>query len=128
MEGIETAMTSRTGLPLFLLITGLGACATAAVPSQNAEGPAAAIRSAEEVGAARVPEAALRLQLAKEQLDRARTMTSADERPEAARMLMRSEADAELALALARSSAARREAQKAKEKAKNMEGTVKWVR
>jgi hypothetical protein len=120
-------MTSRTHWPLFLLIAGVGACATA-VPHQNAEGPAAAIRSAEEVGAARVPEAALRLQLAKEQLERARAMTAQDERPQAARLLMRSQADAELALALARSSAARAEAQKAKDKMKNMEGTDKWVR
>jgi hypothetical protein len=120
-------MTSRTGLPLFLLLTGLGACATT-VPHQNAEASAAAIRAAEEVGAARVPEAALRLQLAKEQLERARTMTSEEQRPGAARMLMRSQADAELALVLARSSAARTEAEKAKEKARNMEGTVKWVR
>jgi hypothetical protein len=118
-------MTSRTGLPLFLLFAGIGACATAAVPHQNAEGPAAAIRSAEEVGAARVPEAALRLQLAREQLERARMMTDEDDQPAAARLLMRSEADAELALALARSSAARTEAEKAKEKARNMEGTVK---
>lgn len=117
-------MSSRTGLPLFLLITGLGACATV-VPHQNAEAPAAAIRSAEEVGAARVPEAALRLQLAKEQLERARMMTAREDQPQAARMLMRSQADAELALALARSSAASAAAGKAKEKAGKIEGTVK---
>jgi hypothetical protein len=126
-EGMGSDMTPRTGWPVFLLIAGLGACATV-VPHQNAEGPAAAIRSAEEVGAARVPEAALRLQLAKEQLERARTMTSEEEQPRAARMLMRSQADAELALALARSSVAHAEAEKAKEKTKNMEGTAKWVR
>ncbi len=117
-------MTSRTGLIVFSLLTGLGACATTAYP-QNTEGPSAAIRSAEELGAARVPEAALRLQLAKEQLERARTMTAEEQRPDAARMLMRSQADAELALALARSSAARADAQKAKEKVRTMEGTVR---
>jgi hypothetical protein len=120
-------MTSRVGFSLLFLTTGLGACAMAMQP-QNAEAPAAAIRSAEEVGAARVPEAALRLQLAKEQLERARTMTSEEERPGAVRMLMRSQADAELALALARSSTARLEAEKAKEKTRNIQGTVKGVR
>jgi hypothetical protein len=114
-------MISRAGFPLLLLIVGAGACATA-VPLQNLEGPSAAIRSAEEVGAARVPEAALRLQLAKEQLERARTMTAQEERPAAVRMLQRSQADAELALALARSNTARAEAVKARDKAKNIEG------
>jgi hypothetical protein len=117
-------MASRTGLIFFSLLAGLGACATAAYPP-NTEGPAAAIRSAEELGADRVPEAALRLQLAKEQLERARTMTAEEERPVAARMLLRSQADAELAVALARSSAARADAQKAKEKVRTMEGTVR---
>ncbi len=113
---------------MFLLFTGLGACATTVPQQQNAEGPAAAIRSAEEVGADRVPQAALRLQLAKEQLEHARTMTSDEQRPEAARMLMRSQADAELALALARSSLARAEANKAKEKAMKIQGTDRWMR
>jgi hypothetical protein len=115
-------MTSRAAFSLLLLSAGLGACATVGQP-QNAEAQAAAIRSAEEVGAARVPEAALRLQLAKDQLERARTMTSEEQRPEAARMLMRSQADAELALALARSSTARAEADKAKERASSVRDT-----
>jgi hypothetical protein len=117
-------MTPRTGLSLFLLITGVGACATTVQP-QNAEGPAAAIRAAEEVGADRVPEAALRLQLAKEQLGRAKTMTSDHQQAGAARLMMRSQADAELAVALARSTAARAAAQKAQEKAKNIQSTVR---
>jgi hypothetical protein len=117
-------MTSRAAISLFSLIIGVGACATA-VPLQNLEGPAVAIRSAELVGAAGVPEAALRLQLAQEQLERARTMTAQDEQPAAARMLLRSQADAELAMALARSSTARAEAQKARDRARSVEGTVR---
>ena len=117
-------MTSRTGLSLFLLVTGLGACATAAPPVAP-EGPAAAIRAAEEVGATRVPEAALRLQLAKEQFERAKAMTSSDDEPAASRLLMRSQADAELALALARSTAAEAAAQKATDEAKSIQGTVR---
>jgi hypothetical protein len=106
------------------LITGVGACATTVQP-ENAEGAAAAIRAAEEVGADRVPEAALRLQLAKEQLERAKTMTSDHQQASAARLRMRSQADAELAVALARSTAARVAAQKAQEKDRKSQSTVK---
>jgi hypothetical protein len=116
-------MTSPIGLSLVLLGLGLGACATAAAP-MNAEEPAAAIRAAEEVGAEKVPPAALRLQLAREKFDRARTMTSEEQRPGAARMLMCSKADAELARALARSSLAKAEAEKAKEKTRNLQSPV----
>jgi hypothetical protein len=110
-------MTSRTGLTLLLLAGGLPACAGTIHP--NIEGPAAAIRAAEEVGAPAVPEAALPLQLAKEQLERAKTMTSENQQPSAERLLLRSQADAELALAIARSTHARSAAQKATDKARN---------
>ena len=107
-----------------MVLTGLGACATTA-PPRNVEGPASAIRAAEEVGAARVPEAALRLQLAREALEQARGMTSETQQLAAERLLMRSQADAELALALARSTAARAAAQKAIDRNKGMERAVK---
>jgi ActR/RegA family two-component response regulator len=86
-------MTSRIGLSLFLLAAGLGACASAA-PPMNAEGPGAAIRAAEEVGADKIPEAALRLQLAKEQLERAKSMTSENQKDGARRLMMSSQVDA----------------------------------
>jgi hypothetical protein len=117
-------MTSRKGLSLVLLLAGLGACAGAA-PPMNAEGPGAAIRAAEEVGADKIPEAALRLQLAKEQLERAKSMTSDNQQEGAHRLMMRSQADAELALALARSNQARASAEKAKEKTRNLPNTVR---
>jgi phage terminase large subunit-like protein len=116
-------MTPRIGL-IVLSIAAAGACGTTVQP-QNAEGPAAAIRAAEEVGAERVPEAALRLQLAKEQLERAKTMTSERQQGGAALLMMRSQADAELAVALARSTAARQAAHKAQEKTRNLQNTVR---
>jgi len=112
---------SRLSLVL-LLVAGMGGCATAVSP-QNLESTAASIRAAEEVGATKVPEAALRLQLAKEQLQRAKMMTAKQQQPAANRLVMRSSADAELALALARNSAARAAAKKATERNLNIQGS-----
>jgi len=72
------------------------------VPSLGAEDSAGAIRAAEEVGGAHSPEAALHLELAKEQFEHARHLTKADDRPEATRLLLRARADADLSLALTR--------------------------
>jgi hypothetical protein len=103
----ERRMIHKKRLVMMGLGLGLGggACATSAVVN-NTDGPAAAIRAAEEVGATKVPAASLHLQLAKEQLARAQTMTGASDRTRAALLLERSQADAELALALTRNQAA----------------------
>ena len=101
-----------------------GACATTnnvnAVPSLGAEDSAGAIRAAEEVGAAHNPEAALHLQLAKEQFEHARKLTSAEDRPRATRLLLRARADADLSLALTREGTSKVEAQAALDKAKTL--------
>jgi hypothetical protein len=125
MKGNNKLMISRSRLSLLLLVVGLGACATTVVPQQNLEGAVAAIRAAEEVGADKVPAAALRLQLAKEQLERAKSMASENEQPAAQRLMLRSQADAELALALARNTAARSAATQATEKTKNLQSAAK---
>jgi hypothetical protein len=115
-------MISPSRLSPLVLIAGFAACATV---QQSVEGPAAAIRAAEEMGAAGVPEAALPLQLAKEQLERAKTMTSENEQPAAKRLLMCSQVDAELALALARSTEASSAARKATARTRSIENTVR---
>ncbi len=75
------------------------------MPTERLQSSAAAIRAAEEVGADRVPEAQLHLQLAKEQSDRAKKMIdNGGDRDEAKLVLARAESDANLALALARTS------------------------
>jgi hypothetical protein len=107
-----------------------GACATTdsapvvAVPSLGAEDSSGAIRAAEELGAARSPEAALHLQLAKEQFEHARKLTSADDRATSTRLLLRARADADLALALTRENSSKLEAQAALEKAKTMNDSL----
>jgi hypothetical protein len=93
----------------------LASCATAAT-SERTESSAASIRAAQEVGASNVPQAALHLQLAREQSERAGELIQAggsDDREQAEWLLMRAQADAELALALAREDTDRSAAQQA---------------
>lgn len=71
------------------------------------------IRAAEEVGAAQLPQASLHLQLAKEELDLANKLSEKDEKEKAASMLMRADADAELAIMLSHGDAEKVEAEKA---------------
>jgi hypothetical protein len=99
-----------------IVITG---CA-GEVPTERLQASASAIRAAEEVGASRVPQAQLHLQLAKEQCDRAKVMIDKGDREEAALVLTRAEADANLAVALARSAQEQYQAQVAVDKVNNL--------
>lgn len=80
------------------------------------EASTSGIRAAEELGAAEVPKASLHLQMAKEELALARGLASKGEKKEAASMLLRAEADSELAVALSREDAERTEAMSAVER------------
>ncbi len=71
-------------------------------PLLRTEASTSGIRAAEEVGAAGVPQASLHLLLAKEELEKAIEFSKNDERKKAESMLLRSEVDAELAVALSR--------------------------
>ena len=83
-------------------------CATN--PALRTESSTSGIRAAEEVGAENVPRAALHLQLAKEELERARALAASGEKDRASSLLLRAEADAELAVALSREDAEKSEA------------------
>jgi hypothetical protein len=93
-------------------------CATP--PPLKTEASTSGIRAAEEVGAAKVPQASLHLQLAKEELEQANALAKKDERAKAASMLLRAQADAELAVMLSHGDAERLEAEKAVAKAKQL--------
>ena len=118
-------MKTRLWIPIAAFVFQ-GACATTnatpvvEVPSLGAEDSSGAIRAAEEVGAAHSPEAALHLELAKEQFEHARKLTSADDRPTATRLLLRARADADLSLALTREQTSKLDAQAALEKVKTL--------
>jgi len=108
---------SKIGILVFavaIVATAIAAgCASAPI---NTEASTSGIRAAEEVGAGKVPQASLHLQLAKEELELARVLAAKDEKEEAASMLLRAEADAELAVSLAHEDAERLEAEKAMER------------
>lgn len=84
------------------------------------EASTSGIRAAEEVGAAEVPKASLHLQMAKEELEQAKKLSSQGEREKAVSMLMRAEADAELAVALSRESAEKSDAREAIERVRKL--------
>lgn len=109
----RTAVIAKTltlALPLAGLLVG---CRSAPPPVERMEASSAAIRAASEIGATHVPEAALHLQLAKEEAEQAKVMVRRGERKAAVGLLMRAEADAELAVALSRENSAKSEAQQA---------------
>jgi hypothetical protein len=91
--------------------TIVAGCASA--PPLRTEASASGIRAAEEVGADKVPQASLHLQLAKEELENAKALAAKNQKGMAVSMLSRSEADAELAVALSREDAEKAEARAA---------------
>lgn len=114
-------MTIRAAL-ITLSISFVAACASSGnAVNEKAESSSASIRAAEEVGAKHTPQAALHLQLAKEQFEHAQAMKDPDDKAAADRLLLRAQADADLALALARTEAEKAEASAAVDKVKQLQ-------
>lgn len=102
-----------TAFVLFtILIVG---CGTSPVVV-NKEASVSAIRAAEEVGAATISNASLYLQLAKEELEKAKVFEANGNKEQSESMLARAQADAELAVALSRSEVDKTESAKALER------------
>jgi len=115
MKKIPTAL-----FVMFLLVGAMAfGCGGSAV-TVNDEAPSAAIRAAEEVGAANVPEATLYLQLAKEGLQQARAFAASGDMEEAQSKLRRAQADAELALTLSHKASDKKDAQDALDKVQKL--------
>jgi outer membrane murein-binding lipoprotein Lpp len=100
-------------------ITIVAGCASA--PLRTEEASTSGIRAAEEAGAAKVPQASLHLQLAKEENEHAQKFIKEGDAPHAEGQLMRAQADAELALALAREAPMQVEAQQEADKARSLQ-------
>ena len=103
---------SKIGIMVFAVAAVAAAivagCA-ANVPLRT-EASTSGIRAAEEAGAAKVPQASLHLQLAKEELAQAKELAAKGKKEKAASMLLRAEADAELAVVLSHEDAEKTEA------------------
>ena len=107
-------------LAVFVLFTIVIAGCGSSPASINKEASTSAIRAAQEVGASEVPNAALYLQLAKEGLEKAQTLAEKGEKEEAESMLMRAQADAELAIVLSHGDADKTEATEALDRVKKL--------
>jgi pyridoxal biosynthesis lyase PdxS len=75
-------------------------CAHEPAPTQQLAGAMAAVRAAEEAGAANVPEAELHMKLAQEQIKQSEQLIAHDEGGKAQDKIMRAHNDAELALSI----------------------------
>jgi len=95
---------------------GLAACASAPVPTQQLVDSRADTRAAEEVGAKQNPQAALHLQLAYEGIDKANKLIANGDNERARYVLLRADADAQLALAESKEVNTRNSAMQAQQK------------
>lgn len=114
----------RTKLLTFLMLAGGVGCATAQLPTEKLVSTEGGIQSAEQLGAAKIPEASLYLQYAKEQVAAASALIKDGKSERAAVVLERADADAQLAVALAKEAPLRSAAQQALEQVKSMKGGV----
>ena len=111
---------------LWTPLLGIGFLAIAAgcaagVSNEKIAATDSSIRAAEELGAPKVPEASLHLQLAKEENEHAQKFLKDGDSKHAEGQLMRAQADAELALALAREAPMQREAQQETDRARSLQ-------
>jgi hypothetical protein len=111
----------------FSMVAGalaLSACGSSAVPRDQLTMAQAAVKGAEVGGAADEPKAALHLKLAREEIAKATALINDGENEEAARMIARAQADADLSLALSKQAAARRETLEAKEQIEQIKENI----
>jgi hypothetical protein len=101
----------------------VAACASSPVPADRLAKSTAAIRSAHEVGAERVPNAALHLKVANEELQLAKHLISDGDNSRAEYVLLRAQVDADTALQLARENQARADAQRTVEEVQRVKNS-----
>ena len=112
---------SKIGIILIAVaVASTGIIAGCANAPLRTEASTSGISAAEEAGAAKVPQASLHLLLAKEELESAKKLSAKGEKEQADSMLMRAEADAELAVSLSHQDAEKSEAMEAVERARQL--------
>ena len=100
-------------IPCAVLLLVGSACASVPPPTEKMTTAEAAIRGASELGAPKVPRAGLHLQLAQEQVDKAKRLMQDGYHAKAGLALQRAQADAELAIAISKENTAIEEAKEA---------------
>ena len=100
-------------------------CSEGIPPIEQLASTQGAIRAAEEAGAAKEPQGELHVKLAHEQLDRAKALMDKDDNEEAARLLARANADAEVARAYARKQASLLQVDEAQKQVDKVKGASK---
>jgi hypothetical protein len=100
------------------------ACASFPPPTESLANAIASVRGAEEVGAADVPEAALQLQLAREEITKARALMAQGDNEPAHYQALRAANDADLAIALVRANQAHKAAEAAEENVEKIKAEV----
>jgi len=105
----QIALMAAAATSLWLM----AGCGSYPAPNERLVNSQASVRAAQEVGAQNNPQAALHLKLAQEQVEQARQLIGDSDNKRAEFILLRAEADAELAVAMAREASARTEAQQA---------------
>ena len=120
----RVAMMRAGNMTVAVAAITLAACAHAAGPPQHAKAAfsEASIRTARALGADRVPDAAPRLEAAQDNLARALRLMDQGETEQADGLLVRAEADAELASTLAREAHARTDAEEIAARARTQVG------
>jgi hypothetical protein len=104
-----------------IVLAALCGCASAPIVLDKLPQTEAPMRAAEELGAARVPQAALELKLAQDEVQQAKGFAKEGNQQRADMMMLRAQADAELAVALAREAPLQVEARNATEAVKLMQ-------
>ena len=105
-------------------LAACAACATVPIPNDKLAATEASHRGAQEAGADAVPRAKLHLKFAEEGIAQARKLIAERRNDEAAQLLDRAKADAELAVGLSRESQAEKEAQQAAEQIKALRANL----
>lgn len=104
-----------------VVLAALCGCASAPIVLDKLPQTEAPMRAAEELGAARVPQAALELKLAQDEVQQAKAFLKDGNKQRADMMLLRAQADAELAVALAKEAPLQAEAKNVAEQVKTMQ-------
>ncbi|HKQ70702.1 MAG TPA: DUF4398 domain-containing protein [Polyangiaceae bacterium] len=106
----------------FVVCAVVAGCGSYPAPNEKLSSAEATIRGAQEVGAGSVPAAALSVKLAQEEVQKAKQLIQDGDNKRAESILMRAQADAELALAQAREQQAKTDAQQALDQVKSLRG------